>query len=778
MADTEQYLLTFDLSEITRNISDLQSAYESMSTVISKSADDANKQLDNIQRKADNVSAKLTASFQALDTFSTGIIAKLDKISSGFDSINKNAKSITKNLKKLEGLDLSKAAKGKSTAAERIAAVAPGADLGAIGGGDAASAAKAAQKAANKASADAAKAVKDVEKASEEILTIGERLKKTLIKEGTGAKKAMLGLADKAGLGGLTSVLKGGGLIGSLIGLMVMGTQTKQRIGAERGEMTNAAEAAGGIFEAGTKKGIKWMSDFAEVAQNKFAIPRKEIQAIVAQVSNLGIKIDEKLTGNSKNFKDVTNNSLTAALALDKYLNLASGSSMQNATQLVENYGLTLDKSVDQVLQVGFAAQKSGMNIQKFVGSVHAGAAALVQYQVDAKDVSEVLTAIQKQYKDMGVDPAKAGAMASDITTGLASTFMNMPIVFEIKFGEHLFAKEGKTGMAARNALKDMMINGSPDDKQNTMLEWMVWAKKEVGGVGDKEQQRYALMSQFGMDDNQARTILDFIPEYDGDKIRVDPKKVEEFMKAFETEGETKTLLEKAQYDLVMGLSKVGEGLLKVVTGILGVLIVGFRSLPTLFRALTTVNPVERNALYEKVSAATKAQMNFIGEGLVDMEDGSKMALGAGLDAIYAIAKNIKAAVEADVGGGWTKIGEKMEEMGQTMADILIKQGGLQDAIVEFNQVLPNLVADGLEALFGKNAASDYIKNQSQKELATSNARRENEYEANNPQAGRPSPSKNKSAVSNAQTGSSTSKSTTFVLSDSSVKNLMNNPRP
>ncbi len=736
MADVEQYMLTFDLSEITRNIAELQAAYDSMSASINKSSEEADKHLDNIQRKAASITTSLNASFQSLDAFSSGIISKLEKITSGFSELGKHSKAITKTIKKLENLDLTKAVSSSkgSTAADRIAAVAPGVDTTQLGaGGTAAGMAKAAKKSADDALKVAKEAVDEAEKTEKKITTISDRMKNMLARESKGAKRAMLGIAGKAGLGGAMGMLKGGGLIGSLMGLMIMGVEQKQRLGAEAGEMKNAAEAAGGLFEEGTKKGIKWMADFGEEAQKKFAIPRKEIQAIVSQVANVGIKIDDTLTGNSKNYEKVTNNAITSTLALDKYLNLASGSTMQNSIKLVENYGYSLNEAADQVLQVGFSAQQSGMNMQKFIGTVHSGAAALVQYQIDAEDVSEVLQGIQKQYKDMGIDPTKAGTMAADVTSGVADKIMNLPLWAEIKLGERLFKKEGAMGIEARNKLKDIVIEGSPDKRANLMMEAMSFMRESVSGIQGENEQRLGLEKQFGLDPNQSKMVMSFMPKLAGmrAKGKIDPREVKEFMNAFKTEGQQLTELQKAQYDLVMGLSKIGEGLLEIVAGILGTLIVGFKSLPALFKALMTPDLAERDALYSAVSDAMEVQFKVVGSGVNRIKEGLSQMKEGTLAGIQAMADNILLAVNSDPGGAFEGMIDKIKENTANIANIAAREESRNQYLNEMDNVINTFAADVMDKITGgPTSASDWLRDLSKSNLDAHQSRLENERES------------------------------------------------
>jgi len=683
MADAEQYLLSFDLSEITRNVDELRSSYDSLSQSLSSTITTADRQMSVLHERTDALANKLSTTLQSINSFANGVVGKVESISNSFNKLRSASSGIVKNIKKIESVDFSKVSEStkQGGAASRITAAVSGANLGSAGIGssvegqlkDVLEKVKNAQAMAQEAINKADEALGSAEAADEEAETrlgrIAEKIKDRLKAEGFGAKKALMGIASSAGLGNLVGMFSKGGLFSSLIGMIVGGVQFEQRLGAERGEMLNAAEAAGGITEAGVKKGVKWMAAFAEEAQKKMAIPRKEIQGIVSQVANLGIKIDDTLTKNGKNFYDVTNNALTSTLALDKFLNLSSGSTMKNATQMIENYGYSLDTAASKTIQVGLAAQQSGMNIQKFISSVHSGSAALVQYQIDAEDVSQVLRGIQEQYKKMGIDPAKAGAMAATVTSGLASGFANLPMWAEISLGERMFEEQGLKGLAARHKLQDIVIEGQPGDQQNLMLTMMSWAKDIVSNIGDEDQQRYALQAQLGFTPQQAKMILDSLPDIETmtKEGRIDPKKVEEFMNAFKTEGQQLTELQKVQYEIVKSMAKIGQGLLKIAGGILGTLIVGFKSIPATFQAyaMKLTDPEGSDKLFAAIDQSMSTQMGGIASGLDDILVGIEGLGDALKDGSLAVLKetadNLMLAVKADPGNVWKQLGESVE---------------------------------------------------------------------------------------------------------------------
>jgi hypothetical protein len=93
---------------------------------------------------------------------------------------------------------------------------------------------------------------------------------------------------------------------------------------------------------------------------------------------------------------------------------------------------------------------------------------------------------------------------------------------------------------------------------------------------------------------------------------------------AFITEGERLSNLQKMQRELYKAISSIGRGLLKILTGLVGVLVMGFKSLPVLIMALIPGSLVGQSEL-DELSRKFDALSTSISSGAQDMKTGFGM---------------------------------------------------------------------------------------------------------------------------------------------------------
>ena len=653
-----QYLLSFDLSDITQNVSELQATYYSLTEEIKRSSEASSDLVDRVGGKLDSLTAKLNNSLQGMNVFYSKITANFVTMTDTFKKLSRYSSSISRNLKAINSLDFSGFGQvpGKSVG-ERVEAVSPGSgftmsmDLQAMDS----SGAKEALGVANQALEAAKKAIEDAEKAK----GIMSRLRNIAKREAQGATSAIGGMVKSAGSSVGLQNLGGGPLsvMSGLASLIFLGVQYEQRVKAERGEMLNAAEAAGGILEGGVKKGIKQLAAFAEHAQWQFGISRKEVQKTVAQLSNLGIKMDESFTGiyeDGKGFEDVTKNVVTLSLAIDKNLNIAGGTSMERAISLMENYGYSINSAVDKIKNLSLNAKESGMNIQRFVNSVMDSAASLVQYQIEISDVEQVMTGLKNKYTEMGIDPKRAGSVAGDVTKGLAGGLMNMSIGHEMAVAQKLFP-EVKSALEARTKMKDRFMNPKDeDDKQNFMLKMMNAYREVITRPGMSRSEAVTAMELELGDYQQAQAIYDFVPALLAAKeegATPSDKTLKEFSKAFETEGKTLTDLYKTQKQLVKHLAEMGKGALKIIVGIHNILVVGIKNIIALIASLGITDPSKREDVMNQIEVMSAKQFDLLGEGMSQMFEGGAAAFKSLAPFFSELLQRGKEAWDYDPGG-------------------------------------------------------------------------------------------------------------------------------
>jgi len=605
MPGPEGYILSFDFNEITRNISDLQKQYVDLSNTFKSFSEDSEKFLDNLVSRINVLSSSLDASFQKLNAFYSKPLGNVEYISKYFENISKYSKSIVKSLTTLGSVDITKAfskvdERGKVPAGLTIPSAA-------VGGSDFALqmslAAKEGEKAeetiqrAEKALASARRALEESKEASGKMLNF-------IKTEAGNAKGAISGI-----MGNVPGVVGfGGGFLGGLIGLMILGEQQKQRKGAEAAEMTTAVATAGGVFEKGTKNASAQLARFAEEAQFQFGIGRKEIQGIVNQVANAGIKITDKMVPVSKSFEDVHANVFSTSIALDKLFKLSSGTSMQRSLELVREYGMSIESATSKMVKLSFAAQSSGMDIQRFTGAVLSGSSTLAQYGFEMGDVAQMLQTIKKRYADLGIDPHKGGELAARSVEAISRGLTSLPEGIQLALARRMYPE--LTAQAGKVRMAEELMSG---EKEKRAIAGALYIKsfydlmKEQSGT-DKSLLVEMVRQTLGFSGlegvNQARDFIAMAEKFRAGQALKDlsPEQKKLFEDTFKREGAQLSDFQKMQRRLIDNMAKIGQGLLQVTSALMASIITGFRSLTIAIGAAgTLMNPLSSKA--EKASA-------------------------------------------------------------------------------------------------------------------------------------------------------------------------------
>ena len=645
MPGSEGYILSFDFNEISRNIEDLKKQYIDLSNTFKTLSEDSEKTLDNLVSKISLLSGSLDVSFQKLNAFYSKPLGNVEYISKYFGSIAKDSKSITKSLTTLGSVDISKAfSKGEERGKVSGGLSTPTA---AVGGADFSlqmslvaregeKAEEAIQRAERSLSA-ARKAIEESQRASGKLLGI-------IKKEAGSAKGEMTGL-----LGSVPGAAAfGGGFLAGLIGLMVLGEQQKQRISAQAAEMKTAVATAGGIFNEGVQKASDQLARFAENAQYRLGIGRKEIQGIVNQVANAGIKITERLVPVTDELEKVRSNVFTMTIALDKMFKLSSGTSMQRALELVREYGMSINSATQNMVKLSFAAQSSGMDIQRFIGTVMSGTSVMAQYGFEVGDVANMLQIIKKRYDDLGVDPTRGGELAAQSMEAISRGLTNLPKGIEYAIAKRLFPE--MTAPEGRIKMKEVLLTGSKEEKAIMNAQYV----KAVYDIFKELSPTKAVLIEhleqnLGLDFKQAEDFISMAEKFKGGKglKELTPAQEKLYRETFEREGSQLTELQKLQRDLIDTMAKIGQGLLLSTTALIASIITGFRSLSTAIgSAATILNPASSN---EETRAAkeslAKIQDQFV-KIYGTMEKGSNLVIEGISDLPNILGERFKGMIQ------------------------------------------------------------------------------------------------------------------------------------
>ena len=622
-----------DFSGLTAQVADLKESYSDLSETFGDLVEDAEKRLGNITDSIKTINLSLADTYSRINIINQSVLTVFTSINAGLMNISKSTKSIVRSFEKLKSMsDLSfmNPAGAKSGESDPIAR-----QHKAVNDSPEESVSEANNQVQGSIQSLNAK-MKELEASIKTFQTTQEQKTKEMKgffeKEPERAGAAAKGLMDQVTQG----VTGAGGIFGGILSMIILGTQNTQRIAAQRGEMYNAVEAGGGIFKKGVNDATDWLAKFGENAQYKLGITREEIQKLVKQLSNSGFEISDKLINVNKDLEDVHANVVTLTLGIDKHLNVASGSSMQHTLQLVKDYGYSLDEAAAKIEKLSLAAQRSGSDIQGFINGLMAGSASLAQYGIDLEDVGNLFSNIQNKYNEQ-LGPGKsqmAGKFAMETTNAIVGAMANMPEQGAMVFTERLFPRISNP-TERYTKYKTLLLDA---DKKPELLRQII--PQFINELGEKASHsnnpEYWLMTQdmYGkFTPQQAKLIMDMYKGgFDSKAYKeAGPKQIEELNNAFKLEGETLTMLQKTQRDIINALTKIGEGMLKALGGILGILVGTFRSLPDVLEAIMIkMNPLSTSQqkdnadrIFSNVSAMQDRMLDVTWSGLKDAWSGA-----------------------------------------------------------------------------------------------------------------------------------------------------------
>jgi hypothetical protein len=671
MAEASQYVLSFDFNAFITQIADLTNAYNQLENKLGDISRSSEATVKEIELKFSSISKSIDTSLVKLDTFFSSFHNNLGQTGTLLQTINAESKNLSETFKSMANLNVnSSGGIDASNNLSQAASLPKGFTFIVSGEDDQQLSADLAK--VTLASKAAQQAIKDADKADKVWKKTAKAIGDNIVKEVRTAKDKV-----KSIMSSFTGGVLAGGLATAAIGMMISGVHEGQRRGAERGEMANAFEGFGNLFEDQTKKAVRSWSRLQEQAQYKWGVGRKEIQGVVASLKNSGFSdvVDKNL---GRPAKMVEENAAAASINLDKYLNIATGTSAKQAIELSDNLGYSFETSIDKLKKLNLEAKSSGAGFEKFTGAVLAGSAAMSQYRVDVSEVAEVMRKVQGYYEGLGMSKQQSGSMAAQITKGLAEGGGNEAI--DMKFFQQYYAEKGinlNAIEAVQRGREEFTKAGQEEGTSEILTKRLKFEKDwavRVSGGNRTLAIRY-LREAFGRTGKgQAEFIIDKASSLQGDKAlsEGDKASLDELKKAMTTEGSKLTQLQKNQRDLINGMAKMGQGIMEIVSNLLATIVLGIRTLPaSLANAWVMFNPLssakdvqkaeESSQQIQKLMFNTFSQMGHGVDTIMAGWDQTKKATGDTLDIIGM--GSLKTAATVDIPGTtWTRIAQRIDE--------------------------------------------------------------------------------------------------------------------
>jgi len=659
--DNTQYILSFNLDETVAQVDSVGRSYTELGATIRGISGQVQDDVESLDKKLSSVNSTLSLLTSSLDlTFST-LGLRLTETSHLLEDISKHSKIISENFASMPSvLAAAGAGPAKDTVGERTADVLGGAVAGgalASGGADAAT------EAIELVKAEAEKAVKDIQEQLKSLDAAQEKMKDQIGgitgivgKEVKAAKSSVMSLVSRG-----TAGVIGGGLLGGAMTAMILGYKEGDRKQAEKGEVLNVLEATGeNLFSGPVKKANAWFSKFQERAQFHLGIGRKEIQAAAKQMVDAGFDSTELMAQFDSELGEVGSNTTTLTLGLDKHLNLASGESMKKVVTLTQDYGDSMKGAASNIMNLSLKAQQSGAGISKFIDSVMSGSSALAQYGIDLKEIVGLTSKLEEHYTAMGLDKQYAGQLATTAASGIATGITSFQTPMKMLMASKMGLGEGYEGLQGFEEGWTRVKEGKKEGHFVEMLDAMRQIQEENVG-GSSRATKIAFWKEQGLASTAATTFVDEAEKGPFKELLKSTKGSEESLeglkKAFQTEGEQLSEIQKDQRKIIDGMAAVGKGILQMVSGLIGVIVVGIRSIPALItyaveKLLPGGDDAKADRIMEAITNTQQKQFDVMAAGWENFKKAEKILEDTMLDKLIKVfGPGLKSALTDDFSG-------------------------------------------------------------------------------------------------------------------------------
>jgi hypothetical protein len=462
----------------------------------------------------------------------------------------------------------------------------------------------------------------------------------------------------------LLSTLKipvAGAVAAGLVGFIAYGVKEQQRMKAERGEVADIlVTSIDHGLRTSRRKAINWISSFQERLQQYYGIAKGEIQSTVKAFSDAGVEIESWLKGRDKSLGMAGTNYASFALGIDKLMNIAGGSTARSMVDYAERYGLSLKESKDTIMSMlSVGGIEGGLGLVKFSQIVNQVAPALEGMGFSIDSTVEFMAGMQEHFNQMKIPKQLAGNLLAKGAQKMANGIANMSEKWVRFLAERMGMGKGAEGVQQfkESWVRMLKSKGKPEELEK-------FVNKIVGSFldvfkGNDLKTKYALSTELGMGTEGAYLAMEHYkksqdPTVDPEKRLKAFKNVEKSIRgAYKTEAEKRTEWERSMNKWMKGISKIGMGLMQIVSRALAGLILYFRLLPEYFVNMLETNQAKKEKRARSLKQFTddklgtyEAGLQQIMNGYKDLKDGGKGLLGA---AFGSNMKSLSSAFTDDI---------------------------------------------------------------------------------------------------------------------------------
>lgn len=421
------------------------------------------------------------------------------------------------------------------------------------------------------------RSVKDAsDYAKREFQAMGEVQRRELGRLGRQIDERALRGRDRAGgfltgLQQLTSTVFAGLPFGGILGVMLFGRMQEAEFFSKAQQASQVLQRAGALGSQITRQlagDIRSLEQTIPGITSNFLAANSAFAEMGFTGRDAAQSIDQDLLGARDTVLNLT-------VAMDKFFEAGEGRSAQLATEIARNTNGSLRESVELVRDIGLAVQDTGMSFGGMLGSVLQVTSALrlqTNELEESRSIAENIQKAQAGFQAQGMTTQRAGALATAGLQGVAGALNNMQIGLKSVMGERLGARMGQDVRGLDAVMQfETGFRGQADSQFfQRSIEEVINLSTELG-KGDPARQYQVLKSLFGMNAEQAQTLMAIQKSaQDGMPIeKAAEKHMDSLNKAFKDEALKQSVFKTMINRLIQVVAKVGSSLLDVlVTGL------------------------------------------------------------------------------------------------------------------------------------------------------------------------------------------------------------------
>lgn len=467
-------------------------------------------------------------------------------------------------------------------------------------------------------------------------------------------KQSFMGMVRR-GAGALKLPLPGAIAAGGLM-LAAWGLKESDRVKKETGEALNILVPA---FDAGVKGVVASASEYigklGDQLNKVYGISREAIQSVAKEYVAGGVKIQAMRRSVDSSLGSVGDNYMLLALGLDKMFELSSGESARRMVDMMADYGKNLEGAKDTWMTMLMAGKDSGIGAARFVKNITSAADSLKELGYDIDNVVDLAVGLQAAYQDMGVPRQMAGQQAALGLQQLAQGMTSMSSAWKMLVGEEMDLGEGvEAKQQFEDVIQRITTRGSTEEAdlelQNAIVAMVKVASR--GGKGDETVTREILSEEMGLGFKGTQAAMAIKKSVDSGDLKEATKVTKEnkklLMESLETERQKQSKWQRHMNLWLQGMSKIGQGLIGLITHAIADLVIYFKTLPVMFWNFITFNSEANKKLSADIAALrgdNSKAADRLWEGLVDVKNAS---IAGGMEAVGASAEAIMNSLAYD----------------------------------------------------------------------------------------------------------------------------------